>query len=372
MEDKDLNISTELKNAYSEYIEMLEEERYIAEKYPLDVPNKASNYALVTGVFIENSYEPYKGDFIDFFEIENERVLIWTPEEDKNSVLVVEVKEAVKNNVCWITVASMIELSRSLFTSFEQRLSDDKFSYKWMYYFDPNIEIANTTFYGMSIGGPNLLESAVFNSGVILKATDIADMAHIIELLYRDEKAYTASAALQSSFKLHYCCLICETGHTYYHNHISQEPEIWEHVSVIPEMEIAIVQACRSVEAILGEPPNRTNPRKAYDFKKKWKELLGFDAESIYEKASMSYLDFYYKLFHEFRNSSAHSFGNIHYNLLRKNTVDSQCFAAKILFEYIENNTIDNLSAIEKLSFNKDMLSHVSTEYSTKLTKKKE
>ena len=96
---------------------------------------------------------------------------------------------------------------------------------------------------------------------------------------------------------------------------------------------------------------------------------INVKADEIFEKSDMSYLDFYSKLFHEFRNSSAHSCGNIHYDLLRKNTVDSQCFAAKILFDYIENHILDNTDALEKLSFNKELLSRVSDNMTTCLTK---
>ena len=370
IEGENLNIPDELKEAFNEYVEQLiKEKEEINQKYPLDVPNKASSSALLAGIFIENSFNPSKGDYINFFEIENEKVFIWTHEHNKYSVLVVEVNEDVKNSNCWITVASLIDLSHCLLTSFEHTHSSSGLSYKWMYYFNPQNSIKNTTFYGMKIGGPSLLELADLENGVEFKATDIAKMANIIELLYRDEKAFAASTALQSSFATHYCCLICETGPTYYHDHISQEPEIWEHISVIPEMEVAIVQACRAVEAIVGEPPNRSKQRKVFDFKENWKTLLGFEADSIFEKADMSYLDFYYKLFHKFRNSSAHSYGNIHYDLLRKNTVDSQCFAAKILFDYIENHMLDNTDALEKLSFNKELLSRVSDNMTTCLTK---
>ncbi len=369
MENDFIKGTDELKQALSAYIEELKrQDEEIEEKYPLDVPNEVCNTAVITGIFIENSFEPYAGDFVDFFKVDNEKVYIWTHEEDENSVLAVVADEEVKNKKCWVTVAELIDLSRYLWTSFERRGIDDKLSYKWVYYFDPKIGIKNSTFYGMTIGGPRILESAVFHSGIVLKATDISEMAHILELLWRDEKAYTATAALKLSFQLHYCCLICETGIMPYHDHLSYEPEVWEHLSVIPEMEGSIVQACRSVEAILGEPPNR-KPTKVYAFKERWKQIVGFDPDSIFEKGQISYLEFYYKLFDEFRNPSAHSYGNIHYDLLRKNTVEAQCFAAKVLFEYIKKNALDNEDAIQKLSFNTELLSRVSPKMSTKLTK---
>ena len=46
------------------------------------------------------------------------------------------------------------------------------------------------------------------------------------------------------------------------------------------------MQACRSVEAILGEPPNR-KPTKVYAFKERWKQIVGFDPDSIFEKGQI-------------------------------------------------------------------------------------
>lgn len=362
-------MADELRQALAEYLEELKRQDVeIMKKYPLDVPNKASNKAVITGLFIENSFRPLEGDYIDFFELGHEKVFVWTQKEKEYSVLLVEVDEQVKDKDCWITLASIIELSRNLWTSFERKISDDTFDYKWIYYFDPKIGIENSTFYGMCIGGPSPLELANFSSGVVLKATDFAEMAHIIELLHRDEKAYTATANLNSSFSLSYCCLICETGSIAYHDHFAEEPKLWEHVSVIPKMEAAIVQACRSSEAILGEPPNRDKQTKVVAFKEKWKKLLGFDADLLFEKAEKSYFDFYYELFFDLRNPSAHSRGDVHYDLLKKSTVAAQCFASKILFEYINTHVLDNSVAKEKLLFNNELLSRVSEKMITKLT----
>ena len=158
MENDFIKGTDELKQALSAYIEELKrQDEEIEEKYPLDVPNEVCNTAVITGIFIENSFEPYAGDFVDFFKVDNEKVYIWTHEEDENSVLAVVADEEVKNKKCWVTVAELIDLSRYLWTSFERRGIDDKLSYKWVYYFDPKIGIKNSTFYGMTMGFLNLL-----------------------------------------------------------------------------------------------------------------------------------------------------------------------------------------------------------------------
>lgn len=86
------------------------------------------------------------------------------------------------------------------------------------------------------------------------------------------------------------------------------------------------------------------------------------------QKRNKSYLDFYYELFFELRNPSAHSYGNIHFDLKRKRTVEAQCFAAIILREYLAKHMLDFEVAIERLKFNKSLLDRVSGEMSTSLT----
>ena len=206
-------------------------------------------------------------------------------------------------------------------------------------------------------------------SGIVIKATDIGKLAPEIELMLRDDKAYTALSMLCNSFLQHYICLTCELSSHPYHDHLSEEPEIWEHASIIPNMETAIVQACRSVEGILGEPPNSKKQTAVFKHKEKWIELTGINPDSIFEKAGISYLDFYYELFFDMRNPSAHSYGNIHYELEKSKTVQAQCFAAIVVRDYFNKHVLNLDEAQKKLRFNLDLLNRVNEDMSTKLTK---
>ena len=174
---------------------------------------------------------------------------------------------------------------------------------------------------------------------------------------------------LSNSFIQHYICLICELSSYPYHDHLAEEPEIWEHAAIIPNMEVAVVQACRSVEGILGEPPNSKKQGAVMKHKKIWEELTGTNPDSIFEKADMSYWDFYYKLFFELRNPSAHSYGNINYKLENAKTVQAQCFAAIIVRDYFNKHVLELKEAQKKLNFNLSLLDRVSDVMSTKITK---
>lgn len=174
---------------------------------------------------------------------------------------------------------------------------------------------------------------------------------------------------LSNSFIQHYICLICELSSYPYHDHLAEEPEIWEHAAIIPNMEVAVVQACRSVEGILGEPPNSKKQGAVMKHKKRWEKLTGTNPDSIFEKADMSYWDFYYKLFFELRNPSAHSYGDINYKLEKAKTVQAQCFAAIIVRDYFNKHVLELKEAQKKLNFNLSLLDRVSDVMSTKITK---
>ena len=242
---------------------------------------------------------------------------------------------------------------------------DDLPDYKWMYYFDPcKSTIDNTTSYNLSS-----IEQKFMSTGINLKPTEIASLASVIELLIRDDQAYTALSLVFSAFCTHSCCLICEMSKHPWHDHLAEEPSIWQQAQMLPSLETAVVQSCQAVEAIIGEPPNQKKPGKVFAHKQHWKDTIGIDPDDIFEKANMSYLDFYYKLFFELRNPSAHSYGNIHYDLARKRAVESQCFAAIIVQKYIDKHTVDNETAIDSLKFNRELLDKVSETMSTCMTK---
>ena len=206
------------------------------------------------------------------------------------------------------------------------------------------------------------------SNGRIYKATDIARLASIIDLLERDDHAYNASSLVHSAFNLHWCCLTCELSSHPYHDHLATEPKLWNQADGLQNIEMSIVQSCRAVESILGEPPNRKKASSVIRHKDKWKAEIGIDPDEPFEKAGKSYLDFYYELFFNLRNPSAHSYGNIHYDLQRKMAVAAQCFAAIVLREYIYKHELPNEAALEKLRFNHEFLSKVQDDMSTPLT----
>jgi len=334
--------------------------------YPPDPPNEVCHHAFIRGLSIENSFAPNVGDYIPLFGSDFETVYIWTHEQDKNSALVVDVNPCVRNLPLWRTLFSTVRLALVYSEAFESGFAENNyFEYKWVYYFDPKqTDLDDVEFYSISS-----LDRKFIKDGRIIKATLLANLSPMIELFLRDERAYTAVSLLDAAFNIHYFCLICSLSDHPFHDHISKEFELWEHLEVIPKMEVAIVYACRCVESILGEPPNRNKDSAVLRHKDKWIALTGINPDDIFTKANISFLDYYYSLFFDLRNPSAHSYGYIHIDLERAKAVQAQTFAAIILRGYIElhEQSFDISKSI--LHFNQELLDRVSENMTTRLTR---
>lgn len=337
---------------------IVEQREYYESIYPTDIPNSKCNYALLTGLKFENSFGPKVNDVYKLFETEYETVSVWTHSKNEYSALITEVSESIKDLNFWKNIGYVIQVSLDYYKSFE--LFTD-IEYRWCYYFDrmskyDSLELYNT----------NDLERFSMGDASIIKITELSEIARLLELFMRDEKAFTAVNQFYSSMKLHYCCLICERGESIY-KHPSHEPEVWEQAAVISNYEPAIVQACRCVEALIGKPPKKDKSSRVLITKEKWIETLGINPDDNYKKTDITYFEYYYNLF-EKRNFAAHSFGTIPFDLERKDAVLAQCFASEILDAYIYNNVISQEDALESLKFNTCILDRVSKNMSSSTT----
>jgi len=291
---------------------------------------------------------------------------VWTYEKDNYSALISQVEPEIKSKPFWKTVGSLINLSQAYAEAFEGVDFESQIEYYWIYYFS-----ADTPFSDLAFNNLIGMDYPFIHDGRIIKATDISCLAPVIELLNSDDKCYTAISLMFSSFQIHYCCLICELGLSPIKKHKPHEPKLWEQADYITKMESAIVQACRCAESILGELPNTSKQNRVLAHKKRWIELVGIDPDSKYERAETSFWDFYIELFDVLRNPSAHSYGNIHFDLERKRTIDAQCFAALLLRGYIDKHAKPYEEALDALRFNRELLSLVDDSMSTKMTRQR-
>lgn len=342
------------------YSEMIKERQlFMDENYPTDIPNIKCHNAFIKGIKYENSFKPHVHDFSPLMKYGNEELFIWTHTENKSSVLISSVSLCVKEEKFWKNIGNVIQLCYSYYRDFEHTM---ELEYKWCYYFDSKAELEDTVIYDCSD-----LDRYSIHDGTELKLTEFILQSRLIELLLRDDKIYTALSTMYASMETHYCCLVCELDRFPYKKHPSHEPELWEQASMISKYEIAIVQACRCVEALIGKPTNQSNRSRLLQHKQKWKDVLGINPDDVFHKGEMTYLDFYYKLF-DLRNSAAHSYGTIPFELERKQAVDSQCFASLLLDGYILKHVISEDEAILALRLNVDLIEQVDETMSTTRT----
>ncbi|MFD5854034.1 hypothetical protein ACFWGC_28390 [Cytobacillus pseudoceanisediminis] len=332
---------------------------YLDEYYPTDIPNKVCNHAFIQGIKFENSFKPKVHDFVQLMKCDDEELFLWTHTKDSYTALVSRVSDHVKDKNFWKNIGTVIQLANSYSRDFEHTMELD---YKWCYYFDSNKSISEQEIYDCDD-----FDRYSLPNGTILKLTDLYFISPIIELLLRDDKAYTAMSNFYASMKTHYCCLICELDRYPYKKHPSHEPKFWEQANVISDYEAAIVQACRCVEALVGKPAKKENRNRFLEHKQKWINQIGINPDDKFTKGDTTYIDFYYKLF-DLRNAAAHSYGTIPFELERKQAVEAQSFASLLLDGYVAKNVLSNEIVIEKLSINQKLIEKVDVTMSTPKT----
>lgn len=289
-----------------------------------DVPNEICHHAFLKGILIADGYHPSKDGFDYLFSTDYEKLYIWRFHENKKSkrddfvALVSVVNPEVKMKHFWKTAGRLIQLAIAINESFEHL--ENPIDYKWIRNFNSNCSfIDEIEFYNTSE-----LERCFFCEGRRYSVEDIAEVASLIEVLEKDDRAYNAASLVKSSFELHWCCLRCELSKHPLHDHLVDEAERWNQADMLQNLEVSIVQSCRAVESILGAPPKKNNKTSIIKHKEKWKREIGLDPDYCFEKAGKSYLEFYYELFFELRNPSAHSYGSIQYELQRKKAVEAR------------------------------------------------
>lgn len=355
-----VDINKNLRELTQQYFETLMKQQEVREKnFPIDIPNEVCNYAFIQGVKFENSFMPRVHDFLPFMKCGDEELYIWTHTKNKDTALVSKVSKSVKGKKFWKNIGNIIQLSYSYTRQFEHTMDIE---YKWCYYFEPSESLEDHVIYDCS----DIDKYSLLN-GTILKLSEFYLLSRLIELLWRDDKAYTAMSTFYASMQTHYCCLICELGMYPYKKHPSHEPELWEQAGAIAKYETAIVQACRCVEALIGKPPNKENRSRLLQHKDKWINELGINPDDNFIKGKKTYLEFYYYLF-ELRNSAAHSYGTIPFDLERKQAIDSQCFASLLLDGYVMKNVVLEDEAIKTLHMNRDIINRVNETMTTSRT----
>jgi len=312
---------------------IVDEEDKHRKKYPGNPPNENCHTAIISGLQFSNEIGLAHHDLRHYFSIENETAFLWLHTKNELLALVVDVEPVVKSQTVWRNLASIIELTVSISSFFEHTIDCD---YDWIYSFDPQQDIRVLKFL--------IPRNYHFISGTQFKASFFAKNASIIELLVRDECFYVMAMNLLISFFNHSFCLHCAFRKKGYQDHPNHEIPLWQIARAIPNMEVAIVQATKVVEAALGKPGKRDVPSKYQRVIDRWNKAVIIEPNGYYNLANMSNIDYYYQMF-DIRGDAAHSLGNISYQKSRQQTIETQCFAWIILNGYFKKHSISNAAA---------------------------
>lgn len=327
---------------------LLDEQRQARNDYyeqnPEDAPNEVLRHAIIEGIQIRNDFILSKGDFNELFTIGHEKFYCWTHETDEYSNIVVEVNPQVKAKELWKTSISILEIAFTMACGLE---SNEQFAYDWVYRFDHNECIDNLHYLKD--------RHYVLDWRRIRRIHEFSDIAVYIEILKRDDKFFIACQNIIAAKQNHEFCQICALTPEHLRKHIDHEPEIWERINLLPKMEAAIVQATRSVEAILGKPGKRDTPAKLSRTKERWADNILINPDEEYKLTGKSYMDYYYDLF-ELRNNSAHSYGELSFHMQRQQTIEAQSFAWIIIADYYKKKSILEEDALKALNFNTKLI----------------
>jgi len=338
-------------------------------RFPKEPPNVACLHAVLTGILFNNIPQTEIADngetqesrsdrafgtLIPMFVYGCEKAFVWDHQDSNrskegypSSSLIVEVEESVKAEKVWRTLAQCFSMALCVMSRYEDIPETE---YRWIYYFDPATTIGSNAFMD-----PSHASSQTF-SGRILSYSEVYAHLAYLELLQRDEKYYVAVQNLMSSYSSHWFCTICALSDPDHRKmHKNREPEIWERAADIPRMDVAVVQATRAAEALLGMP-SKADAQPNSRLRKRWSGVLNLDPDAIFSISGISYIEFYVDMYEDMRNAAAHSRGTLPYPVSRERILKTQCFAFILQYHYFEKNGVNNRDAAVRLRFNYDLL----------------
>lgn len=118
---------------------------------------------------------------------------------------------------------------------------------------------------------------------------------------------------------------------------------------------------------MLGKPGNRDSDAKLQRVLTRWSDAINVDPYEGFAPSGESYLDYYYRLF-QLRGQSAHSLGNIPFELSRQLTIEAQSFAWEVLLSFYKKHGVPIEVAANELEIDVALVESEPTNWSTSRT----
>ena len=330
----------------------------------IETPNSEFNVAIISNVQIDNSFFPEIGELNEIFKLPNEQIFVWTHTDNEYSKLVSKVNLDVKDKNYWKTFGVILKLTRALTTHFEVIIDPN---YHWVKDFNPtskpyDLVHAEVERYRNDEFNFKFEVDQIIKNGNILNLNFLYENADIIASLVKDEKFFWSVQHLVSSIENHWYCHTCELSPTHLRKHPSHDFDKHYEVFVLPRLEIAIIQAVKAIEGILGQPGSNKKRRIEWwerSFNEKFRET---------GKTNLEYHDY---LVNKLRNKVAHNIHNKPFKFNRAETIDAQFYAWVIIHDYFSKTHLTSINGIESLNFNLDLQKRINPNLGTRMTTKK-
>lgn len=353
MKEKYLDYSAFNKDMSMDEIAELTLKNYetIERFYPEDIPNDECKYAIISGFLMSAEDFKIKGNFCKLLETYTEEIYLW--KNGMNNIqFVSKAKENLKKLESWKTFGYLMELSFAFCKQFE--ITADEVNYNWVYRFDPNLKLDEQDIY-------KYYSVYNINSGIYITKDNLPKILRIFFLLDNDSIFLHSLINFYNSMNVSYTCLICELSKSDFKMHSSHEPKIWERLSMLNNYMVAVVLAYKSVELILGNPPIKEKAKSKERFLERWYGKININHDDIFYKSETSYFDYFFEFKH-LRNSSAHAEFNGVFEMKRTQSIKAQCFAAEIVFSYVEKNIHFIRNILDTYNPNQDVLNDINIE----------
>lgn len=326
-------------------------------------PNKDTNTGILSGLLIDNSFGPFAKDFTKLMELPMEEIFVWTPEKDTYSKLISIINPSIHNLSYWKNFGILFKYAMALTSNFEDLID---LEYEWITDFDaskfkedllyPELEkykSDNFTF--------NYELKKIYNDGRIINLSYFLENKRLLSELYFNDKFFFAVQHIVSAVSTHWYCHTCELLPPEKRKHANHDFEKHYEVFALPRLEIAIIQATKAVEGLLGQPGSNKEKRLA-----RWKEVLDIDPEERFLDTDKSYFNFHKYLVNEIRNKVAHNIKNKPFKTNRKSTIQAQIYAWKLVNDYYRK--IIKFNSNERIVMNSKFDLLIKPNLGTKLT----
>jgi hypothetical protein len=327
--------------------------------------NHTADTGILKGLLIDNSFSPDVKEFTKFASLPMEEIFVWTPEKDEYSKLISVINPSTQNLNYWKNFAilfkyamaltsnfeSLIELEYEMIKGFEKSKAKEELIY-------PELEK-----YRFDDFAFNFEMREIYDKGTILNLSFFLENKRLLSELYFNDKFFFVVQHIVSAVSTHWYCHFCELSPPELRKHPNHDFEKYYEVFALPRLEIAIIQATKAVEGLLGQPGSNKGKRII-----RWKEVLDIDPDEKFLDSNKTYFNFHPYLVNEIRNKVAHNIKSKPFKANRKLAIQAQIYAWKLVNDYFGKLIkLDNED--ESIVFNPKLESKIKSNLATRKTR---